>query len=458
MHPLVILCLGMVTILGAIIVFRINAFLALIGSAILVSLVAPGEPGEKIARVAEAFGRTAGNIGIVIALAAIIGTALMQSGAADRIVESFLAVLGERRGGTALCASGFVLSIPVFFDTVFYLLIPLARSMYSRTGRHYLKYLLAVAAGAAATHTLVPPTPGPLAVAGMLQVDLGLMIVVGAGVAVPAAAAGLLFARWADRRMPVPLRAGGVAIAPADATTEQPLPGLPLAVLPIVLPVVLISSNTIVTSMMATHGSAASFWTAVAPVTATLGNANLALFLAAGVAVWLFVRQCRPSRGAVADLVEASLMSGGVIILITAAGGAFGSMLQAAQVGPAIQELFAGGGSSGLLYLGLGFAVASLIKIAQGSSTVAMIATAGMLSAMIAGGDALPFNRVYLATAIAGGSLVGTWMNDSAFWVFSKMGGVTEVETLRSWTPLSAVVGITAMIATVLLAVLVPLR
>ena len=157
MHPLLILLIGMVVILGAIVVLRVNAFLALIGSAIVVSLLAPGDPADKIARVAEAFGKTAGSIGIVIALAAIIGTALMESGAADRIVAAFLKLLGEERGATALTASGFVLSIPVFFDTVFYLLLPLARSMYGRTGRRYLKYVLAVAAGAVATHALVPP-------------------------------------------------------------------------------------------------------------------------------------------------------------------------------------------------------------------------------------------------------------------------------------------------------------
>ncbi len=457
MHPLVILLLGMLTILGAIVVLRVNAFLALIGSAMLVSLIAPGEPAEKIARVAEAFGRTAGNIGIVIALAAIIGTALMRSGAADRIIEFFLTLLGERRAGTALCASGFVLSIPVFYDTVFYLLIPLARSMYGRTGSHYLKYLLAVAAGAAATHALVPPTPGPLAISGILQIDLGLMIVVGVSVAVPAAAAGLLFARWVDRRMPVLLRGDTVA-APVESTaTAQPLPALGLAILPILLPVVLIASNTIVTSLNAADGTGAPLWATMAPITATLGNANLALFVAAGVAVWLFVRQCKPSRGAVGELVETSLMSGGVIILITAAGGAFGAMLQAAQVGPAIQDLFADHRSPGFLYLGLAFAVASFIKIAQGSSTVAMIATAGMIAAMITGAGPLPFHPVYLATAISGGSLVGTWMNDSGFWVFCRMGGTTEVETLKSWTPLSAVVGTTAMIATVVLAALLPL-
>src|SRR3989442_4360244 len=165
MHPTLILVIGIATILTGIVVLRLNAFLALIIAAIVVSLLAPGEAAVKIARVAEGFGRTAGTVGIVIALAAIIGKAMMDSGAADRIVNAFLAVLGEKRGATALCATGYVLSIPVFFDTVFYLLVPLARSMYGRTNRNYLKYLLAIAAGAGGTPTLVPPTPRPPALA-----------------------------------------------------------------------------------------------------------------------------------------------------------------------------------------------------------------------------------------------------------------------------------------------------
>lgn len=460
MHPLLILLIGMATILGAILLLRLNAFLALIIAAIVVSLLAPGEPGVKIARVAEGFGRTAGSIGVVIALAAITGKAMMDSGAADRIVQAFLALLGEKRGATALCATGYVLSIPVFFDTVFYLLVPLARSMYARTNRHYLKYIMAIAAGAAATHTLVPPTPGPLAVAGMLGVDLGTMVLVGMVVALPAAAVGLLFAGWLDRRMPVVPRDDPGGAAAASAGTH-PLPGLIASLLPIVLPVLLISSNTVVVSMTsrAAVGAHTTVWSALAPYTAVIGNANLALLVSAVVAMGVYARKRGASRADLSEMVETSLMSAGVIILITAAGGAFGATLQAAQIGPVIEATFGTRGSgSGMALLLLAFAVASLLKIAQGSSTVAMITTAAMLAAMIPGPGALPFHTVYVATAIASGSLVGTWMNDSGFWVFSKMGGVTEIETLKSWTPVLAIVGVTSMVTTLVLAGLVPLR
>src|SRR5213596_2245532 len=469
MHPLLILLVGMATILVGIVVLRLNAFLALITAAIVVSLLAPGEPGVKIARVAEGFGRTAGTIGIVIALAGIAGKAMMDSGAADRIVRAFLALLGEKRGATALCATGYVLSIPVFFDTVFYLLVPLARSMYGRTNRNYLKYLMAIAAGAAATHTLVPPTPGPLAIAGTLGVDLGTMVLVGLVVALPAAGVGLLFAGWVDRRMPVVPRAPAAPAAPAlrgsaaEAATP-PLPGLVSSLLPIVLPVLLISSNTVVLSMTARPGAHLAIWSALAPYTVIIGNPNLAMLVSVGVAIWVYTRQRNVSRADLAELVDTSLMGAGFIILIIAASGAFGVELQAAQIGPMIERAFVGraaaaGIGSGLVFLFLGFGVASLIKFAQWSSTVAMITTAAMLAAMLpANGAALPFHRVYVATAIASGSLVGTWMNDSGFWLFSKMGGVTEMETLKSWTPVLGVVGVTSMVTTIVLALLVPLR
>jgi gluconate:H+ symporter, GntP family len=458
-HPLLILLVGMATILGAIILLRVNAFLALIVAAVVVALLGPGGAAAGVARVAEGFGRTAGAIGIVIALAAVIGAAMMQSGAADRIVATFLRWLGEERGATALWATAWVLAIPVFFDTVFFLLVPLARAMHGRTGRHYLKYVMAIAAGAAATHTLVVPTPGPLAVAGALHIDLGIMLVIGMLVSLPAATAGLLFAGWLDRRAPVvPAPAPGAAPDRGPAATG-PLPGLVLAVSPIVLPVVLISSNTVVTSLMAARPAPGGWWATAASWTAVLGNPNLALLLATVAALWLCVRRRGADRPALAGLVHDALQSAGVIILITAAGGAFGATLQAAQVGPAVQALVVGHGQgAGMVFLFVAFSVASLIKIAQGSSTVAMITTAGMLAAMIGDASALPFHPVYLATATAGGSLVGTWMNDSGFWVVSRMGGVGEIQTLQSWTPLSAVVGTAAMLSTVLLALLLPLR
>ena len=454
MTPLLILIVGILIVVGMIVVLRVNAFLALITAAVVVSLLAPGPWSERVSRVAIAFGSTAGSIGIVIAMAAIIGVTMMGSGAADRIVHGFSRLLGQERGGTALSASGFVLSIPVFFDTVFYLLIPLARSMYRQRGRNYLKYIMAITAGGAATHSLVPPTPGPLVIADTMNIDIGTMMMVGGLIALPCAAVGLLFAGWLDARMKVEVR--DVAGMDEIALPEQGLPGLGASLFPIVLPVLLISANTII-APIAAAADPASGWVVLAGWTSVLGNPNLALILAGLASVMLYVRMQRPSRDALSKVIEQALMSGGIIILITAGGGAFGAMLKEAQIGTAIEGMFAGTSTSAdILMLGVGFGVACLIKFAQGSTTVAMITTSAMLATIVAP-ESLSFNIVYLGTAIGSGALVGSWMNDSGFWIYAKMGGLTETETLKSWTPLLAILGITGGICTVILALILPL-
>ncbi len=452
MSPLYVLLAGLVTVLGLILVLRLNAFLSLLAAALVVSLLAPGDPAQKVVRVAEAFGSTAGSIGIVIAMAAVIGLAMMQSGAADRIVQWFLEMLGEKRSTTALMSSSFALAIPVFYDTVFYLLVPLARSMYRRTNQHYLKYLMAIAAGGAITHTLVPPTPGPLIIAESLGVDIGLMMLVGAAIALPSSLVGMVYARWLDARMEVPMR----PIAGAEeegSPTGASSPGLLLSWLPILLPVLLISANTL-TQTLVRAGTAPEWLAGLAPWIAIPGNPNLALILAAAAALMLFVRQRSPTRQQASDLIEGALMSGGIIILITAAGGAFGAMLKVAGIGAAIESAFGGGafvGGFGMLLIG--FLVASLLKVAQGSSTVAMITSSALLASLVpTGGIGLPM--VFLATSIGSGSLVGSWMNDSGFWIFARMGGLTEVETLKSWTPLLVILGITGFVTTLLAAAL----
>ena len=449
MTPILILLLGIIIVVGLIVGLRINAFVALIAAAIVISILSPGEWSTKITRVATAFGTTAGSIGIVIAMAAVIGVTMMNSGAADRVVQAFIRLLGQERGSPALAASGFMLSIPVFFDTVFYLLIPLARSLFTQTKRNYLTYVVAIAAGAAATHALVPPTPGPLIIAENLSVDLGTMILVGITVALPAAILGLMYAGWLNRRMTVPMR--DVPGVDTDATVLDTLPGLGFSVLPIVLPILLIAGKTVFLPLL-DNDTILARWIIV------LGDPNMALLLAAAVSTAVYIQMRRPSRENLGKLIEQSLMSGGLIILITAAGGTFGAMLKEAQIGPAISDLFASAsGTSGLGMLILGFGIASLLKFAQGSSTVAMITASAMLAAMITPEQDLGFNVVYLGTAIGAGSLVGSWMNDSGFWIYSKMSGLTEVETLKSWSALLVILGISAGLMSVILSLLLPL-
>ncbi len=455
LDPIAAVALGIVLVIVLIAFARLNAFLALLISALSVSLLAPGDWELKIARVGQAFGTTAGKIGIVIALAAIIGKCLMDSGAADRIVRTCLRWIGEDRAPVALMTSGFVLSIPVFFDTVFYLLVPLARSLYRQTGKRYVQSILAIAGGAAITHTLVPPTPGPLVIADTLGVDLGRLIVAGIVVGIPAAWIGLVSAHFLDRMLPLPMR-------PYPGEQETPIPQdseLPpfwIAILPVILPVVLISSNTVAQVAAKNHDS----WQVAARVLAVVGDPNLALLLSAFVAMATLARQRALSLVELGRRCEDALMSAGMIILITAAGGAFGAMLQQTGIGDRLPQLLSlESRQIGLLWLAVAFVIAAIMKTAQGSSTVAMITTAAMIASLFPTGELashIQCDPTYLALSIGAGSLVFCWMNDSGFWVVARMSGLSEIEALRLWTVQAAVVGFAAFATTMALAALFP--
>jgi GntP family gluconate:H+ symporter len=466
LNPIVILIIGVALLIAMMLILRLNAFVALITAAMVISLLSPGEFADKIARVGKAFGGVAGGIGIVIAMAAIIGKCMMDSGAADRIVRSFLKLLGEKRAPTALMLSGFALSIPVFFDTVFYLLVPLARSLWSRTRKNYVLYLTAIVAGAAITHTLVPPTPGPLFMASELKINVGLMMMMGLLVGLPTAALGVLVCMLINKRMDIPMRPYAGEAEPEVLNDDQ-LPGFWISFAPIAVPIILISLNTIAAAVgvdrlakpiavvLRNEAMAHSISEVLVQIVAVLGHRDSALLLAAAVAMFVLVRQRKLSFKELASRSETALMSGGMIILITAAGGAFGKMLHEAGIKDVLQDVV--GAQGGLVILLMAATVASMMKFAQGSGTVSMMTTVGIFAAMEISPQMLGCNPVYLAMAIGSGSLVGDWMNNSGFWIFARMGGLTEIETLKSWTILTAALGVIGLGFTLLLAYLMPM-
>ncbi|MCB1227238.1 MAG: hypothetical protein KDK99_15580 [Verrucomicrobiales bacterium] len=458
MHPLLILLLGTVVVIAGIVRLRIGAFFSLMLAALLVSFLAPGELADRVPRVLEALGGMAGRLSLIIACAAVIGKCMTESGAADRIVRGFLKLFGERRAPAALMCSGFALSMPVFFDTVFYLLVPLARALYRRTGKNYLLSILAISSGAAISHTLVPPTPGPLAVAGLLGVEVGMMMGMGVVVGFPVAVVGLWLAHAMQRRHAVPMRPL-LGLTEEETPPQGGLPGLGAALLPIVLPVAMIALGTVVNALGA--GENPPGWVvALRPTMSVMGDANVALLAAALAAVAVYVRQCRPGREGLHATLEAALMSAATILLITAAGAAFGAMLKEAGVGAALQGLFSSPehrAVSGMTLLVSGFAISSLLKISQGSTTVAMITAAGLMAAMLEDGTALPFHPVYLALAIGFGGLFIVWMNDSGFWIIARMSGLTETETLKTWSLILAIMALVGLGLTLLLAQVMPM-
>lgn len=468
MSPYLILICGMVIVVGGILWLRSHAFLALILGALGVALLTPGDALQETARrrvakgewsvvtaekwvqksapsrVAEEFGRTCGNLGILIAMATIIGEAMMLSGAAAAIARRLLGWVGASRAHWAFFFAAFVLCIPVMLDTVMYLLAPLFKAVARKTGRDYLLLILCTVAGGTITHSLVPPTPGPLFVAGELGVPLGLMIGMGSAIGLGAALTGALFARWANQRIQIAVPAADAADA-ASSLNPVPEPPLWLSLMPIFLPIVLIGLEASLTPGFR------SLYPVAARVLSTLGDKDLALTLGAVAA--LVPLALGAAHGLGAKAVQSAVTSGGVILLIIAAGGAFGGVLQHTQIASLLASQFAG---LHLLALPLVFVVTMLVRTVQGSATVAMITAAPIAKALLASGT--PIHPVYLAIAIGCGSKPFPWMNDAGFWIIARVSGLTESQTLRTVSVMMSLQGLAGLVITLLCSWLIPLR
>jgi GntP family gluconate:H+ symporter len=469
--PFAVLLICLVAIVVMVSVLRVHAFFALVAAAILAGALAERLPGEygtmpqtpekehshlvqAAELTADGFGKIAGKIGIVIALASVIGTCLVESGGAEKVVRRFLALFGEKHAGTALLASSYVLSIPLFFETFFMLLVPLARALRVRLGRDYMLFVLAICCGGTVTHSLVAPHPGPLAMAESLHLDLGHTIPIGILAGIVPALVGWQVAKWASRKLNAPMReTGGVSREDLELMVtrpEQELPSLAWSLAPVLVPIILIAGASFSavlgghTHLPALHG-ALEF----------IGNRIVALVLGAALAVWLVMRQRGWSMGKVCEVIGPPFATAGVIILIASAGGAFGGMLQNAGVGDAIAA-FASGRSLNLIVLA--WTVSAVIRVAQGSATVAMITTAHILAPMISAPGAIPYHPMYIYLAIGFGSKMLSWMNDSGFWTVSKLSGFTERETLLSWTIVVSTISFTGMVMIFLLAHVLPFQ
>ena len=471
MNPLVLLLVGLAIVLGGILWLKLHPVIALLLGAIVVGVLTPTDLLERYAiraglsehevavfvkrslgeRVAIGFGKTCEKIGLLIMLASVIGKGLLESGAAERIVRSMLSVFGRKKAPWAFMLSSFALGIPIFFDTVFYLMIPLARAMGVRLQKSYALFVMAIVAGGTIAHSLVPPTPGPLFAAGAFGVSIGLMIIVGLIIGLICSTSGLAYAYWLNKRQNIVVR------TTADTTVESlqgwlekdttQLPSFFMSNLPIVLPVVLIGGKTIVDAMsLPLSDSIKSFL-------AFVGDPIIALFLAMLIVLFLLAKQYRFKLKDLKKPVEESILSAGSIILITATGGAFGHILQQTSIGMWIAEH-----SPGYQYgiLPLAFFVTAVIRTAQGSATVAMITAVGMLTVFNTEGG-LDFHPVYLAIVIGCGSKLFPWMNDSGFWIICKMSGFTERETFRNFSYLLTVMGFAGLVATMVMARLFPM-
>jgi GntP family gluconate:H+ symporter len=471
MSPIYLLLVGLVVVIGGILVFRLHAILSLFLGALVVSFLTPNSLVQQYAitsglsatdvsrlleqtageRIAFAFGRAAQSIAVLIVLASIMGKCLLESGAAERIVRTMVKILGERKTPVAYVLSSFLLGIPIFFDTVFYLMIPLARAMGARNRRAYALCVMAIIAGGSMAHSLVPPTPGPLFAAGAFHVNMGLMIVMGMIVGLACSSAGMIYGVWLNKRQDIPLRAtADTSIEDLQRWLEKDtaqLPSFLVSNLPIALPVIFIAGKTILSNFAGTGPQHIEVFFRYA------GDPVVALFVGTVIALLLLARQSSWDLRRLQKHVESAIGSAGTIILITCMGGAFGAMLQQTSIGNWLTGISS---FHKLATLPLAFFVTAVIRTAQGSATVAMITAVGILTVLNAPG-ALGFHPVYLALVIGCGSKLFPWMNDSGFWIICKMSGFTERETVKNFSILLSVMGVTGLIACMVLANVFPL-
>jgi len=417
---------------------RIHAFLVLLAVALLYGLAIGLPPLDVVRAVKDGFGGTLANIGIVILAGTILGAFLERTGAALSMTRAVLRIVGPSRADAAMNASGAVVSIPVFCDSGYVILTPLNKALAAEAGKPMAVMATALATGLYATHTLVPPTPGPLAASGTLGADLGKVILLGLAAAVPAALAGLLWARLVGggRRAP-----GGEGEGAAPARPVPPperLPGALPSFVPILLPILLILLKSLAELPSRPLGAGP-----LAGAARLLGEPVLALFSGLAAALLLLVPR-RDRKEALGPWTGRAIREAAEILAITAAGGSFGRVLQASPMADFIRTHTAG------LDLGLvlPWLMAAALKTAQGSSTVAIITASSILAPLL---GPLGLDPALAAVALGAGSMVVSHANDSYFWVVAQFSGMPVGTAFRVFTTATAVQGVTALLACLLL-------
>jgi gluconate transporter len=436
---------GVALLLALVIVVRLHAFVALLVTSLVVAVVG-GVPLDQIAgEIQKQMGNTLGYIAVVIGLGAMFGEMLSRSGGASRIAEHLLSTFGERGAPRALALTGLIVAIPVFFDVALILLIPLVYSLARRSGRSLLYYAIPLLAGVAVAHSFIPPTPGPVAVAGLLGADLGWVIALGLAAGVPSTiVGGLWFGRHVAGRihLQVPETANVETTEESKPPRGEPSFGVALALVGLPLFLILLGTASAVV-LPAEH--------AARPLLAFLGHPFTALVLATLLAFWALGTRLGFSATEVRDMAGKGLEPVGMIILVTGAGGVFGKVLVATGVGNAVAEWMS---ESRLPLVLLAFLIATAVRVAQGSATVSMVTAAALVAPIVESGDLSPPRVAAVVIAIACGATVLSHVNDSGFWLVSRYLGMTEKQTLGVWTVMETLVGLTGLGVVLLISLL----
>ncbi len=438
---LIAVAVGVFALLFMILKLRIQAFIALLIVCILVGIVAGLSPIDILDSVKNGMGNTLGFVATVVGLGALFGGMLEHSGGAQGLAIYILKLFGEKNASWALMVTGFIVAIPVFFDVAFIILVPLVYAIAKKAKKSLLLYAIPLLAGLAITHSFIPPTPGPVAVADILGANLGWVIIFGCIVGIPTAIiSGPLFAKYISKKMDVIIPENKEILSNTD---DYPNPFSIIAI--ITLPILLIVLKTV---LLGEWFDANKLPEVFIYTISLLGHPFAALILANLIAWYVLGIRRGVSKD---DLLKLSIKSfgpAGAIILLTGAGGAFKQILVDTKVGELLASTLQSTSIHPLLFA---FVVAALIRILQGSATTAMIAGAGIMSPIVVSSNFSATHIALMVIAIASGATILSHVNDSGFWLVGQYLGLTEKQTFRSWTIMTVLIAVTGLLMSMIL-------
>jgi gluconate transporter len=430
-NVLVLLTLGSIALLLFMILYlRLHAFLALLLTSMALGLAAGMEPAKLLKSIQTGFGDALGFIAVVVALGAIIGRMLEQSGGGRALADWLLRKFGKDRAIWAVLTAAFLVGLPIFFEVGFIIMVPLAWSLARESKKSLLYYGLPIAAALTVTHAMVPPHPAPAAAAQLLGADLGRAILYGIAVSIPMAiAGGVIYGPWISRRLFVPVPEHATAKEAEGSGKASPPVGV--VVFHLVLPVLLILAATI-TEMTKSPGRT---------VLGFLGHPFTALAVTALSSMIVFGFRMGLSKGDIARLSAESLAPMGALLAIMGGGGAFKQVIVDCGVGPYAGQMLAASNISPLI---VAYAVAAAMRVAQGSATVAIITAAGIVAPLVK--NVAGYTPEMILLALCCGGTVLSHVNDAGFWLVNQSFGMSVPQTLRSWTVMKVVTSVVGIL------------
>ncbi|MCD4853296.1 GntP family permease [Arthrobacter sp. AK01] len=428
---------GIALLLFLIIKVKLEPFIALVGTGVIVALVG-GISVEALvgsatkssdALIEKGFAGILGHITVIIGLGTVLGAILERSGGAEVLLGKLVKIFGEKGTPLAMGITGFVLGIPVFFDIGIFVLAPLVYVAAIRGGKSLALYALPLLAGLSVTHAFLPPHPGPVAAAGLFGVDLGWIILMGLICGIPAwFASGILWGTYIGKRVMVSVPEDRIVPESDQAKGNEPSIGLVL--LAIGLPMILILGGTF-GNIFAPAGT-------FRDILQFFGNPAIALTVAVLLAMWLLGIRRGMTSAELSEITGSSLRPVGMILLVVGAGAFFGAVLSATGVGKAVADSLS---QAGLPIILSAFVISAGMRIAQGSATVAIVTTGGILAPSLASGYSQP-QLALIVVAISSGSIIASHVNDGGFWIISKYFNMSVKDTLKTWTVLETVLSI----------------